>query len=289
MTRRGRSPRALTVAALTGVLVLAAGCASAPPVRMRRALDASMERVLRTESYLRSVAGISSHPSRLTRGDGFVYISDVAPILRYLAEVRDTARFRALRAFTTEKMMRRGPSGFEVARRYRDGAAFEAATPYGRVWTTQAFAEGWRLLGDTVSASVLAQLAPPDKALAQHPSELSQLSITCGDAMDVVTLDPAPARAVLRRARTLVGSAKAAEDQAALGSTAVEGEVDLLSCLTRTGLALRDPDATVRYLDRLLDRMEPLVKRSGRPDMGTAADILLTLRRVREAGPSFSR
>lgn len=289
MTLRAMSPRALTLAALSAVLVVAAGCASAPPARMHRALDASMERVLRTEAYLRSVAGISSYPSRLTRGDGFVYISDVAPILRYLAEVRDTARFRSLRSFTIDKMMRRGPSGFEIARRYREGEGFLEATPYGYVWTTQALAEGWRLLGDTVSASVLAQLAPHEAASAQNPSEMYQLSLACGDAMDAVAFDQAPARAVLKRARTLVGSAKAATEQAALGVTAVEGEVDLLSCLTRVGIAVQDPDATVRYLDRLLDRMAPLLVHSGRPDMGTAADILLTLRRVREAGPEYSR
>ena len=281
--------RVLTVAALLGALFLAVGCASAPPARMRRALDASMERVLRTESYLRSVAGISSHPSRLTRGDGFVYLSDVAPILRYLAEVRDTARYRALRAFTTDKMMRRGPSGFEVARRFRAGDGFQAATPYGFVWTTQALAEGWRLIGDTVSASVLAQLAPHETATAPGSSEMYQLSLTCGDAMVAVSVDPGPARAVLRRARTLVGSAKSGAEQASLGAAAVESEIDLLSCLTRVGIAVQDPDATVRYLDRLLDRMAPLVAHSGRPDMGTAADILLTLRRVREAGPAYAR
>ncbi|MFA6166419.1 MAG: hypothetical protein WC700_07390 [Gemmatimonadaceae bacterium] len=281
--------RARTVAALTGALVLAAGCASAPPARMRRALDASMERVLRTEAYLRNVAGISSHPSRLTRGDGFVYLSDVAPILRYLAEVRDTARFRTLRVFATDKMMRRGPSGFEVAHRYRDGAAFQAGTPYDYVWTTQALAEGWRLLGDTASASALAQLAPQEPASLQGLSEPYRLSIACGDAMDVVTTDPAPARVVLKRARTVVGSARATRLQSARGVTAAEGEADLLSCLTRAGIAAQDPDATVGYLDRLLDRMEPLVRNSGRPDMGTAADILLTLRRVREAGPEYAR
>ena len=289
MTRRGMTRRTLTVAALAGVLVVTAGCASASPARMRRALDASIERVLRTEAYLRSVAGVSSHPSRLTRGDGFVYLSDVAPILRYLAEVRDTARFRALRAFTTDKMMRRGPTGFEVARRYREGEAFQAATPYGYVWTTQALAEGWRLLGDTVSASVLAQLAPHETASAQGFSEVYQLALTCGDAMDAVSVDPAPARAVLRRARMLVGSAKAATERVTLGVAAGESEVDLLSCLTRVGIAVQDPDATVRYLDRLLDRMAPLVAHAGRPDMGTAADILLTLRRVREAGPDYAR
>ncbi len=281
--------RAWKAAALAGALLMSAGCASAPPVRMRRALDASMERVLRTESYLRSVAGVSSHPSRLTRGDGFVYVSDVAPILRYLAEVRDTARFRALRAFTTDKMMRRGPSGFEVARRYREGEPFQGAGPYGYVWTTQALAEGWRLLGDTASASVLAQLAPQEPASLQDPSPMYQLSLACGDAMDVVTVNPAPARAVLKRARTRVGSAREARVQSAPGVTAAEGEADLLSCLTRAGIAVQDPDATVRYLDRLLDRMEPLVRHSGRPEMGTAADILLTLRRVREAGPQYAR
>lgn len=281
--------RTRAVAALSGLLVLAAGCASAPPARMRRALDPSMERVLRTESYLRNVAGISSHPSRLTRSDGFVYLSDVGPILRYLAEVRDTARFRALRAFTTDKMMRRGPSGFEVARRYREGEAFQAATLYGYVWTTQALAEGWRLLGDTVSAAVLAQFAPQEPASGQNPSAMYQLAIACGDALDVVTFDLAPARAVLRRAGSLVGSTKAATEKAALGVRAVEGEVDLLSCLTRLGIAVQDPDATVRYLDRLLDYMEPLVRHAGRPEMGTAADILLTLRRVRDAGPDYAR
>lgn len=281
--------RALTAAALSGLLVLAAGCASAPSARMGRALDASMERVLRTESYLRSVAGISSHPSRLTRSDGFVYLSDVAPILRYLAEVRDTARFRTLRSFATDKMMRRGPSGYEMARRYREGGAFEGATPYGYTWTTQALAEGWRLLGDTASASVLAQMAPFGAGAAQNPSVMYQLSVACGDASEVVKADPAAARAVLARARKFVGSQRAAEEQAAPGSTAVEGEVDLLSCLTRLGLALEDPDASVWYLDHLLDRLKPLLMHSGRPDLGTAADILLTLRRVREAGPEYAR
>lgn len=277
--------RALTVAALSVVLVLTAGCASAPPERMRRALDASMERVLRTEAYLRSVAGISSHPSRLTRSDGFVYLADVAPILRYLAEVRDTARFRDLRAFTTGKMMRRGPAGFEVSHRYREGEPFQAATPYGYAWTTQALAEGWRLLGDTVSASVLAQFAPQEPASVRNPTELSQLSLACRDATDAVAVDPALARAVLRRARTQGGSARAGREQVSAG----EGDNDLPSCLTRLGLAVKDPDATVRYLDRLLDRLAPLVANSGRPDMGTAADILLTLRRVREAGPEYAR
>ncbi len=276
-------------AALAGVLLVSAGCASAPPARMSRALDASMERVLRTEAYLRNVAGISSHPSRLTRGDGFVYLSDVAPILRYFAEVRDTVRFRALRAFMTDKMVRRGPSGFELARRYREGEAFQGATAYGFVWTTQALAEGWRLLGDTASASVLAQMAPQEPSSMQDPSEMLQMSLACGDATDLVTVDRAPARAVLRRARTLVGSARDVRMQAARGVTAAEGEADLLSCLTRAGIAVQDPDATVRYLDRLLDRMDPLVRHSGRPEMGTAADILLTLRRVREAGPEYAR
>lgn len=282
-------PRALTIVALSGVVVLAAGCASAPSARMRRALDPSMERVLRTESYLRSVSGVSSHPSRLTRSDGFVYLSDAAPILRYLAEVKDTARYRALRGFLTDKMMRRGPSGFELARRYREGEAFQAATPYGYLWASQALAEGWRLLGDTVSASVLAQFAPQAPAPAQGVSATYQLAVDCGDAMDVVTSEPARARAVLKRARTLVGRAPASGEQPGLGVTSGEGEVDLLSCLTRAGIAVQDPDATVVHLDRLLDRMAPLLRHSGRPDMGTGADILLTLRRVREVGPEYAR
>lgn len=281
--------RTRAVAALSGLLVLAAGCASAPAARMRRALDPSMERVLRTESYLRSVAGISSHPSRLTRSDGFVYVSDVAPILRYLAEVGDTARFRALRAFTTDQMLRRGPSGFEVARRFRAGDAFQGATPHGHIWMAQALAEGWRLLGDTASATVLAQLASHEPASGERPSPIQQSSIACGDAMDVVAFDRAPARAVLARAKPLVGGTGASRARSARGVAAAEGEVDLLSCLTRLGIALQDPDAAVRYLDRLLTHLEPLVANSGRPAPGTAADVLLTLRRVRAAGPDYAR
>jgi hypothetical protein len=256
---------------------------------MRRALDASIERVLRTEAYLRSVAGVSSHPSRLTRSDGFVYLSDVAPILRYLAEVRDTARFGALRAFTTSKMMRRGPAGFEVALRYREGEAFQAATPSGYAWTTQALAEGWRLLGDTVSASVLAQFAPQEPASERTPTAMNPLAMACRDALDAVAVDPASARAVLRRASTQVGSARAGREQAARRVAVEEGEYERLSCLTQLGLAVQDPDATVRYLDRLLDLLAPLVANSGRPDMGTSADILVTLRRVREAGPDYAK
>jgi hypothetical protein len=64
--------------------------------------------------------------------------------------------------------------------------------------------------------------------------------------------------------------------------------VDLLSCLTRIGLALNNPDATVRYLDRMLDLLEPFLTHSGRTDLGTGADVLLTLHRVREAGPKWA-
>jgi hypothetical protein len=281
--------RTLTVVACAGALTLAAACASTPQRRMHRALDASMERVLRTEAYLRSVAGITGQPSRLARGDGFIYVSDVAPVMRYLAETRDTVRYRALRSFLTEKLMRRGPSGFELARRYREGDAWEGATAYGYRWATQALSEGWRLLADTTSARVLAQAAPFEARAAQNPSEMYRLSMDCSDAVEIVASDPAPARAVMARARKLVGSRKAAEEQAALGYTAVEGEVDLLSCLTRVALSLEDPDATVWGLDHLLDHIKPMLVHSGRPDLGTAADILLTLRRVREAGPEYAR
>ncbi|MBA4070460.1 MAG: hypothetical protein C0497_01285 [Gemmatimonas sp.] len=283
------TPRAPRVAAFAGAVLLASACASTPGLRMQRALDASMERVLRTESYLRSAAGISSHPSRLTRGDGFVYLADVAPVLRYLAEVRDTVRFRALRGFVVEKLVRPGPSGLELARRFRDGEAFERATAYGHLWTVKALVDGWRLLGDTASALARAQLAPFEPAASQRLSAMHQLSIDCGDAMDAVPSDPAPARAVLVRAKKLVGSREAVADQGSPGSPAIEGEAALLSCLTRVGIALRDPDATVRYLDHLLDHLQPMLTRSGRPDIGTAADILLTLRRARAAGPEYAR
>ncbi len=285
MTRRALS-FAVRAAAVLAAPLLAAACSSAQN-RMQRGIEPSIERVVRTESYLRTVAGVSSQASRQSRVDGYVYVSDLAPQLRYLAEVGDTARYVTLRASVLARLTRRGTAGLVLARRYRDGEAFERASPYGYLWTIKALRDGWGLLGDTASAQALAQLVPLAPEDAQNRTPMSRLFMDCAEAEDVVASDAARARGVLARSRTLIGSAAFVKEQWELGATAEAGEADLLSCLTRVALELGEPDATVRHLDRLLDRMQILVGRSGRPAVGTAADILLTLHRVREAGPRY--
>lgn len=272
---------------LLGLLsVLAGGCAVAQ-TRMQRALDPSMERVLIVEQYLSTVAGMSAYPERMSRSDGFVYISDLAPVLRYFAERGERERYVALRRFVMEQMMWRDATGLMLARRYRRGEPLERATSYGYLWIRKALLVGWDNLSDTASAQALAQLVPLPESATSGRNALYELSMGCADAMDVVASDPAPARAVLTRARQFLRTEQARQDQRAVGAVS-EGEVDLLSCLTRAGLAVRDPDATVRHLDRMLDLLDPLVIHSGRADVGTSADILLTLYRVRELGPSWS-
>lgn len=282
MTRRPPLTRIVLV-----VLGLSAAACASHQSRMHLALDASMERVLWTEAYLRNVSGISVHPSRLSRGDGYVYLADVAPQLRYLAETGDTVRYRALRTFVVDKLMRRDSTGLSPLRAHREGSPSQPATQYGVLWLRQALRDGWQAVGDTLSAVTLAQMRQVDAPMPAHATRMYQLTTACGEATEVAATDPAPARAVLATARTLVGTPLAATEQAAAGVSAAEGELDLLSCLTRAGLALRDPDATVRYLDRLLDVVGPLLVHSGRPDLGTTADVLLTLHRVRDAGPSY--
>ena len=146
---------------VVGALCLAA-CATTQS-RMHRALDPSMERALSTEGYLATVAGISQYPERLTRGDGYVYLSDLAPQMRYLATVGDTARFRALRSFVYQKMMRRDAAGMAPILAYREGAASRPATPYGVRFLREALRGGWRLMGDTLSATMLAQMQAVEK------------------------------------------------------------------------------------------------------------------------------
>ena len=270
---------------VVGALCLAA-CATTQS-RMHRALDPSMERALSTEGYLATVAGISQYPERLTRGDGYVYLSDLAPQMRYLATVGDTARFRALRSFVYQKMMRRDAAGMAPILAYREGAASRPATPYGVRFLREALRGGWRLMGDTLSATMLAQMQAVDAPLAGNSTRIYQLTMDCNNAEEAVGTDPAPARAVVARAKAVVGNLAAAAEQAASGSTEIDGETDLLSCLTRVGLALQDPDVTVRYLDRLLDQLNPLLSHSGRPSLGTSADVLFTLYRVRRAGPAY--
>lgn len=267
--------------------VLGASACATTGGPMQRGLDASMERVLRTESYLRTVTGISANPARLSRGDGYIYLSDVAPQLRYMANTGDTARYRALRAYTVEHLMPLDETGRRPARRYRSDGKFEPATLYGYVWLTKSLRDGWQLLGDTASAEALARIKVDVPALPKDATRMYVVTAACGDAMDVIDTDQRPARAVLADARKLLGSKRADAEQRAAGISVVEGEVDLLSCLTRVGLALKDPDITVRYLDHMLDHLEPLLSHSGRPDLGTSSDVLLTLQWVRRAGPAF--
>lgn len=269
------------------VLLPSVAAAQASEARMHRALDPSMERVLRTETYLRAVSGISANPERLTRGDGYVYMSDIAPQLRYLAATQDTARYLKLRAFVVKNLLLPEHGGLKPRRRYRFDGGFEPVTMYGYLWLTKALRDGWTLLSDTASAQALAQLRVDVPTLPKDATRLYVLTVACGDAMDVVDTDRAPALSVLREAKQLIGSKKVEAEQQAAGISAVEGEVDLLSCLTRVGLALRDPDVTVRYLDHLLDHLSPLLEHSGRPDLGTTADVLLTLQQVRQAGPKY--
>jgi len=285
----------LALAGCTAFITVAAGAAAQPAhtiapstAAMRRALEPSMERVIILERYLGTVVGLTKHPSRMTRSDGFVYLSDLAPVMRQFAELGNRASYLPLRQFLERSMVRENGAEAQLSRRYRADAPFERATPYGYLWTSKALLEGWRSLGDTASAQLLARLNPAAVGAAPGRGEMYKLSTDCGDALDVVRSDPAPARAVLARARTFVGSAAARQEQLAMGVSASEGEVDLLSCLTRAGLALNNPDATVRYLDRLLDLLHPFLAHSGRTDLGTGADVLLTLHRVREAGPKWS-
>jgi len=254
---------------------------------MHRALDPSMERVLRTEQYLFNVSGISGNPSRLTRGDGFIYLSDLAPQMRFLANAGDRARYIALRAFLQDRMLRQDPDGLVPARSFRAGAPFEPATPYGYRFLNPALRDAWQQLADTGSAQLLAQIKWREMPSSAPQTPLDVIVARCAGAMVVVATNQAPGRAELRDARVLLGSAKRDAQRAAAGIAAVEDEVQALSCLTRLGVALNDPDATVRYLDHLLDHLSPLQALSGRPSLGTTADVLLTMRQVRSVGPRY--
>jgi hypothetical protein len=274
---------------LVVVALGAAACASSPS-RMHRALDPSMERVLRTEQYLFNVSGISSVPSRLARGDGFIYMSDLAPQMRFFANTGDTARYRVLRAFVQDHMVRRDPDGLVPARMYRANASFQQATPYSYLFLGRALREAWLNLGDTASAQLVGQIKWNEMPSTANYSTMYKVMTRCAEAMDVVATDPATGRAVLKDAKALMintPKVKVEAEQAALGATAAKEEMDALSCLIRLSIALSDPDATVRNLDHLLDHLQPLVSHSGRPDPGTTADILLTLNRVRSAGPRY--
>ncbi len=262
-----------------------AACASSQS-GLQRALDPSMERVLRTESYLWTVSGITGHPERLMRSDGYIYMSDMAPVMRYLTLVQDTSRFLTLRKFVQANMLSRDASGLLPWRRFRDGARFERATPYGDRFLRQALNLAWHELGDTVSGELLARVPWFSGDEDEKYSESYRLAMRCADAVDLVSYDVAVARATLRDANSRFDRIVA--ENVKRGDSRVEaGELDLASCLTRLAIMAGDPDATVRYLDRTLDIVAPLLVHSGRPDLGTTADVLLTLRLVRQKGPAY--
>jgi len=269
--------RAFWRAACGGATMLVAACAPAQS-HMRRALDPSMERVLRIENYIQTVAGISGNARRLMRGDGFIYMSDVAPQLRYLAQTGDAARYRSLRMFVQQNMLQRDATGLTPARLYRRDAKFEKATAYGYHWLGEALKDGWRLLGDTASAQLLAQITWSAEEMTQAYASTYGYTMRCADAAEEARENPALGRAILARAD---------REMRALNVIGAEFELDVLACMTRLAIAVQDADKSVKYVDRMLDILQPLITHAGRPDVGTSADVLLTFRRVREVGPRY--
>ena len=254
---------------------------------MHRALDPSMERVVSTENYIRGVAGITGDGTRLMRGDGYTYLADVAPQLRYLALTGDSASYRRLRRFADARLVERDAAGARPRQRVREGSAvFDAASPYDAQRFRDALAAGWLAFADTASAVLAAGLRPVE-ATGATSSSMEQLVEQCATAEAAVATNPAGAQAVLRSAKQFHGAP--AETSGVPGLRGADGDLVVLSCLTRLGLAVRDPDATVRFLDRLLDTLAPYLRGSGRPDTGVAAEVLLTLRAVVAAGPGYYR
>ncbi len=267
--------------------VSAAACASAGPRGpMQRALDPSLERVHGAETYIRAVSGITGDASRLARGDGFVYLADVAPTLRHLGLTGDTASYRRLRQFVQASMMARDSTGAQPRRRFRVQAAFEPASPYAVRRLGDALALGWQAFADTASAALAASLRSGEAPVPTGTA--SDLLVQhCMAADAVVGADPAMARQLLASAKGF-GRAAPSAQESQLDLRGIDGELVALACLTRMGLAVHDPDATVRFLDRMLDRLSPFLRGSGRPDPGAAAEILLALREVRLAGPHYA-
>ncbi len=271
---------------LAAALASGASCASTQS-RMHRALDPSMERVLATESYLWTVSGISGQPERLLRSDGYLYLSDIGPVMRYLALVQDSSRFRSLRRFVETNMLGRDSVGRLVPlRRSRTGSAFERATPYGDRFLRKALNSAWQQFSDSASAKLLASISWVTDDQDDKYDEMYHLTMHCADAVDVTGADLTAAAAVLKDAdRRFNGLV---DENNRLGKSKVAGgELDFASCLTRLAVVTNNPDATVRYLDRTLDILKPLLVHSGRPDLGTTADVLLTLRLVKLSGPSY--
>ena len=266
--------------------VLATACASAHEP-MQRALDPSMERAARSERYLRAVGGITGNAARMTRGDGSVYLADVAPSMRFFVITGDGAAYLRMRRYVEASMIERAATGLQPARRVRPRGGFERATPYGVARLGDALALGWQAFGDTASAALAASLRADDSPTQLVGTESDQMVERCSAADASVRTDPGTARAVLGGARRFAGGGSPGRESH-LDLRGVDGDLVALACLTRLALAVNDPDATVRFLDRLLDRLAPFLSGRGRPDPGAAAEVLLALREVRAAGPGYA-
>lgn len=275
-----------TVRRVAALAVTAMGCSSlGMHGPMQRALDPSMERLIDTEIYVRDVAPITGDATRLHRGDGFVYLVDAGPMMRHLALIGDSTAYRRLRRYVETSLMARDSGEARPRRRVRGLAPFEPATPYSVRRLGDALGLGWQLFGDTASAVLAASLRPTEST-DQSGSTTDQLVERCTMAEVSGRVDPASARRVLASAKSFRNSV-AVTQVGRMDLRGGDGDLAALACLTRLGLALKDPDATVRFLDRLLDRLGPYANGSGRPDPGAAADVLLALREARMAGPNW--
>jgi len=277
------------VALVVSALSLASSACSLATTRMERALDPSMERVAGALVYLQTAAGISSNPQRMIRSDGYVYLSDIGPELRYMAVTGDSASYRALRRFAERDMVRREAAGAVPRRRYREGTPFEAASPFAALRFTEALTLGWQTFGDTASAILAAQMAPVAplaRELTVPRTETDQVAEQCVIAETTIASNPKAAAALLDRSRRYNGSREVPEESA-LGLRGSDATLVALACLTRVALELRDPDASVRHLDTMLDYLDPLMAHSGRPDLGVASDVLMALRKAQATGPKY--
>lgn len=274
---------AVCIATVTATATLAS-CASANGP-MQRALDPSMEQVLAMDNYIHAVAGISGDASRFVRGDGFVYLADIAPSLGQFARTGDSASYRRLRRYVGTSVIERDATGAQPRRRVRGRTPFERAAPYTVRRLGDALALGWQQFGDTASAELAASLRFSESA-GDSGSVVDQLVERCSAAVSSAGTDPATARRILAGAKSFRGGVSAGQ-ASSLDLRGADGDLVALACLTRLALAAKDPDATVRFLDRMLDEMKPFLSGSRRPDPGAAAEVLLALSEVRATGPRY--
>lgn len=276
----GRPLSAFVALAVVTTLSCATGM-----TRMQRGLEPTMERMTRANSYLQVVAAISSDPGRISRADGHVYLADVAPQLRYMALTGDTAAYRRLRHFVETSMVRRDGGMAELRGRYRAGAAFEPASHYGTLRMGDALSLGWGTLGDTAAGMLAAQLRPAAGGVGA--ADVTQRLERCASLDAGAATDRGAARALLaREAKELTGGFGESQ-AAAVGLTGSDADLVLMSCLTRVAVAADDPDATVRHLEHILDRVDRMYKGSGRPNPGASSEVLLTFRVVQRVGPRY--